>query len=107
MQNFDGSWAQGCSRKHALMPAPTQPAACCSTTAAAQGQTQSASAHVFDPSQNLGTAGLQNENDPTLSQEFNVDDFKMPDGTQPMDINDILMNDLEQPAHGCCCGGRR
>ncbi|KAK3051544.1 hypothetical protein LTR09_007199 [Extremus antarcticus] len=98
MQNFEsGSWAQCCSRKHvryaAQVPMPGTQAAHPEGHVDGQGASQ--------------VAGLQGALDPTFTQDMQVDDLKMlDDGTQPMDLSEFLLNDLEEqrPSGGCCCG---
>lgn len=81
LQSFEsGSWAQCCARKHVQMP--------------------SSRPHILDEASGAPhamTAGL--ESDPTFSQEMQVDDL-----TDGIDLSEFLVNDLEQPKGGCCCG---
>ena len=101
MQNsVNGSWAQGCSRKH------TRTADARATVAAAQ-QLQQANGTSYNASnggQQYHMTGLQPGGDQPFSQSFNVDYLSM-QGQNPMDLSEALMTDLERPTHGCCCGG--
>jgi hypothetical protein len=86
MQSFEsGSWAQCCSRKHVR------------TTTVVPGPMQHFS--TSEPAEDAHALGIQHGNDPTFTQDMQVDEMKMMDGSQPMDLSDLLMNDLE----GCCC----
>lgn len=97
MQSFQsGSWAQCCSRKHTQGPhAPP------SRTLATQGTMINGLHHSNDMQLDISS-----DADHTFVTNFNPDGFKMPDGSDPMDLSEFLINDLEQPSPkpGCCCG---
>ena len=125
MQTESGSWAQGCARKHVRYgsTATLEPASggCCSRNVVAvpvpgpgghdAGVEVEMNGSVHPRDQNgFGMMEMQTSDaDPMLSQDFSVEDLKMMDTSEPMDINEFLLNDmsaLEEPAAGCCCGGR-
>ena len=104
MQNFEsGSWAHGCSRKHVHLPAAAQPAPCCATTAASGQHAPVLIDDTLIQNGDSNVADLTSREDPTLSQDFRA---QMLNSTASMDLSEFLMNDLEQPPQGCCCGGR-
>lgn len=107
MQNFEsGSWAQGCGRKHVHLAAPEPQTGCCGSGAVSREQLTSVHEDIVAQKPNYDTMALDPNNDPTLSLDFDVDELKMLDSSEPMDFSEFLINDLEQPTSGCCCGGR-
>jgi hypothetical protein len=123
MQTESGSWAQGCARKHVRLGsvAAVQPASggCCSRNVVAvpvpasegHGVEVEMNGSVHPLSQDaFGMMEMQTADvDPTLTQDFSIEDLKMIDASEPMDIHELLLNDiggLEEPGQGCCCSGR-
>lgn len=95
-----GSWAQCCSKKH-MKVGPAVPAAAISSQegiAESRGCCGSKSSAAPELVMN-GTL------DPTFTQDMAFEGLKMPNGTEPMDLSEFLMSDLEQPSGGGCCRG--
>ncbi|KAK5170122.1 uncharacterized protein LTR77_004706 [Saxophila tyrrhenica] len=96
MQSFEsGSWAQCCSRKHVKYAAQIP----MTGTAAPAGS--------VEVGQGQGGGEMQGAVDPaSTTQNMQVDELGMMEGTEPMDLSEFLLDDLQEqpPSGGCCCG---
>lgn len=109
LQASNGSWAQCCGRKHAMAVVPPDaPMAPTSTKKLSNITTTAASCctSTLQPESIGHSVPPLGGEEPDFS-EFDFDqDFSMAEGTQPMDLSDFLMSELEGPKddRGCCCG---
>ncbi|KAK3722515.1 hypothetical protein LTR37_002507 [Vermiconidia calcicola] len=103
MQNFEsGTWGNCCARKHVYAPKPTQTFVTPAAIAAQRHEMPSSNGIRVDAKEEHEHERMrlqQDGNDPSFTE-----DIRMANGMDPMDLSEFLMNDLERPTQGCCCG---